>query len=142
MIIREFLPSDHSAALKLWESAKGVCNCEKCSALNAKDKVEMYLLRNPGTSFVAVTDAGEVRGTVLAGHDGRTGLIYRLAVSDEYRKQGVAKRLVETAVAAIKREGLSNVKAFVLNENHGGNAFWEKIGFAAVDTAVTRSMDI
>jgi len=141
MIIREFTVSDHKAALNLWHTAEGVCNCEKCIYLDSRERIERFLLRNPGLSFVA-EEGGAIIGTVLCGHDGRTGLIYRLTVSEKFRKKGLGKALVENAVEALKSEGLTIVKLFVLNDNHAGNAFWKKIGFKENDAAVTRSMVI
>jgi ribosomal protein S18 acetylase RimI-like enzyme len=140
MTIREFAITDHDSVLKLWDSVKGVCTCKKCMFLDSREQIEKYLARNPGMSFVA--EENEIIGVVLAGHDGRTGLIYRLTVSEEFHNNKIGSRLVDRAVQALKKEGLTNVKAFVLNDNHGGNAFWEKIGFKENDTAVTRVMEI
>ena len=137
VIIREFEHADHDAAHELWKTAEGVCHCDICTQLNMKERIGKFLLRNPGCSFVAVCD-GVVVGTILAGHDGRTGMIYRLAVSECSRKRGIGKRLVEASVKALKREELMVVNAFVLNENANANAFWDKIGFKVSGRAVTR----
>ncbi|MCL2634353.1 MAG: GNAT family N-acetyltransferase [Oscillospiraceae bacterium] len=137
MIIREFTLADHSAAFTIWQNTKGVCNCDKCMTLDKEEEIARFILRNPGMSFVAEQD-GEVIGTVLAGHDGRTGIIYRLTVAEKIREKGIGKALVENAVKALKNEGLTTIKAFVLNDNDIGNIFWEKIGFKENDMAVTR----
>ncbi|MCL2694136.1 MAG: GNAT family N-acetyltransferase, partial [Oscillospiraceae bacterium] len=77
MNIREFTIADYEAAHSLWWNTKGVCNCEKCMKLDSRGNLEKYMARNPNTCFIAEAD-GKLVGTVLAGHDGRTGIIYRL----------------------------------------------------------------
>jgi len=114
--------------------------------LDTRENIEKYLTRNPAMSFVAVeeaTYAGEkLVGAVLAGHDGRTGLIYRLTVAESYRERGIGRLLVEAAVAALKRAGITNVKAFVLSDNEGGKVFWEKSGFELLVKATTHNKEI
>jgi ribosomal protein S18 acetylase RimI-like enzyme len=141
MKIREFKIQDHEAVTKLWQGVKGVCNCDKCAFLDSKPQLERYLARNAGMSFVAV-DNDEAVGVILCGHDGRTGLIYRLTVSESCHRKGIGRQLVDSAIAALKSEGIINVKAFVLNDNPDGQAFWEKIGFAENNVAVTRFKEI
>ncbi|MCL1789438.1 MAG: GNAT family N-acetyltransferase [Oscillospiraceae bacterium] len=139
--IKEFTITDYESALTLWQNTEGVCNCDKCTTLDSKDNIQKFLDRNKGLSFAAVENS-ELKGVVLCGHDGRTGMIYRLTVADEYRKKNIGRRLVENSVEALRQEGLTTVKAFVLNDNDGGNAFWDKIGFGISDIAVTRGKAI
>jgi ribosomal protein S18 acetylase RimI-like enzyme len=138
MIIREFKIADFEAAELLWKNTDGVCNCEACQFLHTRERLEKFFARNPGLCFVAVEGDGTMVGTVLCGHDGRTGMIYRLTVSQSHRKMGIGRQLVEKAVKALEAEGTTIAKAYVLNGNDGGNEFWEKIGFTVFDRAVTR----
>jgi ribosomal protein S18 acetylase RimI-like enzyme len=137
ILIRDFIIGDHEQVVKLWKSVKGVCNCEKCMFLDTKEEVKRFLDRNPGLSQIAVEN-GVLIGTILVGHDGRTGFIYRLTVLEEFRNCGIATRLVKKAVSLLKSEGITHIKAFVLNDNHGGNSFWEKVGFDISTRAMTR----
>jgi len=141
LIIKEFTIAHYEAANVLWYSTEGVCNCDKCMRLDSKENIGKYLKRNPGMSFVAV-DSDSVVGTILCGHDGRTGLIYRLTVLPELHRKGVGKELVARSLEVLKKEGITAVKAFVLSDNEKGNAFWEKIGFKEFDIAVTRAKSI
>jgi ribosomal protein S18 acetylase RimI-like enzyme len=141
VLIRELTIGDHEEVIKLWQSAQGVCNCDKCMFLDTKEQVGKYLERNPGLSFVAVEN-GILLGTILGGHDGRTGLIYRLTVLEEFRNCGIATSLVNEVVNALKAEGITNVKAFVLHDNEGANAFWERVGFNVLERAITRELAI
>jgi ribosomal protein S18 acetylase RimI-like enzyme len=136
MEIKSFTAADIKAAHVLWRSTKGVCNCDKCMELDSEMNLQKYMIRNPSSCFVAV-DSGTLVGTILAGHDGRTGFIYRLTVSENCREQGIGKALVAASVKALKAEGVLTVVAFVLNDNPGGLIFWDKIGFCDDGRAVT-----
>ena len=128
MEIKNFTLDYYTAARELWLNTEGVCNCNKCMELDSEQNLSRYLARNPASCFVAVQN-GELIGTILAGHDGRTGFIYRLTVAQKYHKQGIGKALVEKSVEAIKKEGIPTVVAFVLRDNPGGIIFWDKLGF-------------
>ena len=68
--------------------------------------IERYLKRNPKTCFVAEKD-NKIIGTILCGNDGRRGFIYHAAVSPEERNNGVGSALVEAALNALKKKGLT-----------------------------------
>jgi ribosomal protein S18 acetylase RimI-like enzyme len=141
MIIRNFTHTDFEAAHTLWLGTKGVCNCEKCMELDSAENLSRFIARNPASCFTAESD-GEIIGTVLAGHDGRTGLIYRLTVSESNREKGLGKALVDKAVGALKREGIKAVTLFCLKDNQAGNAFWSRIGFIEMTEAKTYKLKV
>ncbi len=120
---------DYSEVYELWSSCEGV-------GLNKIDDselgIERFLLRNPGTCFVAKQE-GKVVGAILAGQDGRRGYIYHLAVVKQYRGQGIGKELVCCAVNALNRLGIQKTALVVYSDNENGNQFWEKIGFEIRD---------
>lgn len=125
MLIRRMTIADYEAVYALWLSCKGM-------GLNdvddSREGIEKYLNRNPSTCFVA-EKAGQIAGVILSGHDGRRGFIHHTAVHPDYRKMGLGKMLVEAALAALKKEGISKVALVVFSHNENGNAFWEKMGF-------------
>ncbi|MCL2078058.1 MAG: GNAT family N-acetyltransferase [Oscillospiraceae bacterium] len=137
MMIREFFPSDYNAAYALWQNSKGICMCAKCAFYDSEAELVKFLTRNPNTCFIA-EENGQVIGTILAGHDSRSGIIYRLAVAEEFQGRGTGKALVSRAVEALHQEGVTVSMAFVLCENEEGNAFWEKAGFKEETKAATR----
>lgn len=67
----------------------------------------------------------------MSGHDGRRGFIHHTCVADEIRHNGIGTRLVNTALEALRAEGISKVALVVFGRNEGGNAFWEHLGFTA-----------
>lgn len=138
MTIRTMSIKDYEAVYALWMSCKGM-------GLNdlddSKSGIDKFLRRNPTTCLVADTGRSLV-GVILAGHDGRRGYIYHTAVQPEYRKQGIASRLVSAAVSELKREGINKIALLVFSHNSAGNEFWEKCGFTLREDVVYRNKAI
>ena len=134
MIIREFTIDDYQAAIAIWTHIK---------TPDSPQEIERFLLRNPGLSLVACEDGenGEVIGTILCGHDCRVAWLYRVAVAETHRRQGVGNSLVREALKRLKGEGLNTVKLFARKENDIGNTFWRQLGFDENDT-ITRSITL
>ncbi|MCI5729352.1 MAG: GNAT family N-acetyltransferase, partial [Clostridia bacterium] len=108
---------------------------------DSRGGVEKFLRRNPHTCFVAEADR-RIAGVILSGHDGRRGYIYHTAVRPEYRRQGIARALVEHAMQALEKEGIQKTALVVFARNEAGNAFWEKLGFTGRDDLVYRNKNI
>lgn len=138
MTIRKMNISDYEKVYAIWISCKGM-------GLNnlddSREGIERFLLRNPETCFVAEADETVV-GVIMSGHDGRRGYIYHTAVLPEYRNRGIAAKLVENAMSAMKNAGINKVALVVFDRNEGGNAFWEKMGFAVREDLVYRNKSI
>ena len=125
--------NDWDGVAKVWENHEGTNPVD--------DSIEgftRYLKRNPTTSFVAV-DGDRIVGTILAGHDGRRGIFHHVVIAPEYRKQGIGKMLVESAMEALKKEGITKVLLVVFNDNENGNQFWEHMGFTERTDLVYRN---
>jgi len=91
-------------------------------------------LRNPETSLVAVSGK-RVIGAVLAGHDGRRGLLYHLAVATDQRRSGIARQLVDRSLSALKVAGITRVLILVAHDNEVGRKFWECCGYESLPLA-------
>ena len=135
MIIRLMTINDYEKVYKLWMSCAGM----RLNNLDdSKEGIEKFLQRNPETCFVAEKD-DRIVGSIMVGNDGRRGHIYHTAVNPQYRKQGIAKNLVETAMSALQKIGINKVALFVFDRNEIGNDFWEKMGFSVRDDLVYRN---
>jgi N-acetylglutamate synthase len=121
--IRKMTIDDYDKAYELWSTSEGM----SLSDDDGREEISLYLRRNDGMCFVAV-DAGVVVGTVLCGHDGRRGILRHLAVLREYRKNGIARRLVFACLEAIAADGIKKCNIFVMDYNVAGIRFWEHIG--------------
>ena len=135
MTIRLMTLADYEQVYALWTSCAGM-------GLNSLDDskagIEKFLRRNPDTCFVAENDHAIV-GAIMVGNDGRRGYIYHTAVHPQYRNQGIAKRLVDCAVAALQSQGINKAALVVFKNNDIGNGFWEKIGFSVREDLTYRN---
>jgi ribosomal protein S18 acetylase RimI-like enzyme len=82
--IRASQPGDFAAADSLWSFMKGV-------VLREDDTLEIFshfLERNPDCCYGAWRGRDLLVGVIMAGHDGRRGYLYHLAVKPRFRRQG------------------------------------------------------
>lgn len=135
MSIRLMTIDDYEKVYELWKSCAGM-------GLNnlddSKEGIEKFLKRNPDTCFVADVD-NNIVGVIIVGNDGRRGYIYHTAVNPQYRKQGIAKSLVDTAMTALQKIGINKAALVVFDRNEIGNDFWEKMGFTIRDDLIYRN---
>ena len=121
--IRIMTPDDFDGIAKVWEKHDGTNPVD-----DSREGLTRYLRRNPATSFVA-EDNGTIVGTILAGHDGRRGIFHHVVVAPDHRGQGIGRMLVESAMEALRKEGIQKVLLVVFTHNENGNQFWEHMGF-------------
>ncbi|MFO7177317.1 MAG: GNAT family N-acetyltransferase [Pseudomonadota bacterium] len=121
--IRTFRIEDYEQAFRLWSSTEGVA----LSDADSRDGIERFLVRNPELSFVAL-DAGSVVATLLCGHDGRRGWIHHLVVARAYRERGLARALVQRALASLRDAHIDKCHLLVFRDNDPGQAFWRRVG--------------
>ncbi len=74
----------------------------------------------------------EIVGSLMMGHDGHRGWIYYVATAPSYRKQGIAKRLIETAERWLKAKHIPKLQLMVRATNTGVISFYEGLGFTAL----------
>jgi len=122
--IREMSIQDYEQAVELWNRMDGLA----LSEADSKERIEAYLLRNEGLSFVAAAKE-RIVGTILCGHDGRRGFIYHVAVSPDYRGRKLGNRLVEKSLEQLKVQGIDKCHLFVLEDNALGGKFWSAVGW-------------
>ena len=134
-MIRKMTAADYDKVYALWISCTGM-------GLNdiddSKEGIERFLKRNPETCFVS-EENGEINGVIIAGNDGRRGYIYHTAVSPKQRRRGIATALVNAALSALEREGISKSALLVFARNETANSFWEKQGFTVRTDIIYRN---
>lgn len=128
-MIREMMLSDYEEIFHLWTNTEGM---GLRSLDDSEEGISAFLKRNPKTNFVAL-DHDRIIGAILCGHDGRRGYIYHTVVQNQYRKQGIATKLIEHAVSALQDEGITRVCLNVMETNEQGKVFWQKRGWEKKD---------
>ncbi len=126
--IKQVTIEDYDAIYELWNSTE-----QSRRALNpvddSREGIERYLKRNPNTCFAAVAD-GRIIGVILTGHDGRRAIVHHMCVHPDYRRKGIAAKLVSVAEEALKKEGIQKIFGLVFKDNDPANAFWEEQGYS------------
>jgi ribosomal protein S18 acetylase RimI-like enzyme len=117
-------PGDVEAVRELWGGARST------HALTEDTPARVARAAEAGALLVAVVD-GAVVGALVAGFDGWRGNMYRLAVTDEWRRRGIARRLVEAGHDRLRALGAPRVTALVAFDDAAARGFWEAVGYAA-----------
>ncbi len=125
--LRPVTIEDYDGMFALWNSTE-----QSKRALNpvddSREGIDRYLKRNPTTCFGAFA-SDELVGIILTGHDGRRGIIHHMCIHPDFRRMGLASRLVEMAEEALHAEGIQKVFGLVFKDNDVANAFWERQGY-------------
>ena len=131
--IRLVTIDDYDGIYELWNSTE-----QSRRALNpvddSREGIERYLKRNPNTCFLASSkdgsgDAPQIVGVILTGHDGRRAIIHHMCVHPAFRREGIARTLLQKAEEALRAEGINKIFGLVFKDNDVANAFWEKQGY-------------
>jgi ribosomal protein S18 acetylase RimI-like enzyme len=113
VIIRPMKRNDYAAVRAVWERA-GLS--VRVGGRDAEPAVRKQLGQWPDTYLVAEAD-GRIVGVTFGTHDGRKGWINRLAVHPDYRRRGVAGRLVAACEQALHAQGIDIIAALIEGEN-------------------------
>lgn len=124
--IREFrFPEDYQQVHALWSSIeKGV----RVGRSDAPSEIEKKLARDPDLFLVAECEH-TVIGSVIGGYDGRRGLIYHLAVSENFRGQGIGSRLMDEVEERLRAKGCLKCYLLVANDNYEVEAYYQQRGW-------------
>ncbi|MFA5205644.1 MAG: GNAT family N-acetyltransferase [Lentisphaeria bacterium] len=124
-------PADYAEIRALWNATPGM----GLGAADSAAGIAALLARNPGCCFLCratltepgtPNQPGTLAGTILAGHDGRRGYLYHLAVRPEFRRRGIASELLRRALAGLTAAGITKAHVFVFDTNADGKAFWAR----------------
>lgn len=124
-MIRIMTIEDYQEVYDLWTKIHGF---GLRSIDDSREGIDRFLKRNPTTSVVAIEDE-KIVGCILCGHDGRRGCFYHVCVDADYRRRGIGKAMVVTAMEALKKEKINKVSLIAFTQNDVGNAFWNTIGW-------------
>ena len=143
-VVRRMSRGDIDAVVRLW---KGTVEYHAGidERLEVRDDAEQsfrrFLRRSipaSGDMLLLVADlGGEIAGFLIGViRDSapvfvrsRHGYIMDIYVDPTFRRQGIGRRLVETALEWFASRGADNVRLMVAAANEAGIAFWKGIGF-------------
>ena len=123
IIIREFGEDEGQVVLSLWQQAGDV--------VLSTDSLEEVpaAIHHSAALFLVAESEGRIMGTIIGTWDGRRGEFYRLAVSPEVRRRGVARMLVDTAEKWMAEQGCHRITALVEKDHPWATGFWTAVGY-------------
>ncbi len=122
--IRRCKKPDAPAVLELWAQARS----GHASTPDRLDEVERLITDSPAALLVA-EQKGEIVGALIAAWDGWRGNMYRLAVRDGYRREGIGLALTRAGEEHLRQFGARRVTALVAFDDEVAGRFWESAGY-------------
>ena len=123
IVIRECGVRDVDGVLALWaRAAAKVRNPDPAEAVRERSRRDRGL-------FLLACDGPEIVGSVVAGWDGWRGNMYRMAVDDAYRRQGLASRMLGAVESRLRALGAERITSLVMTDSPPAMPFWEKAGY-------------
>lgn len=139
MTIRAMQKQDYERVYALWCEIKGF---GLRSVDDSKENILRFLERNPNLSCVAALkeakngfEKDSIIGSILCGHDGRTGAFYHVCVHLNFRKMGIAHQMTRYCLEALKKEKINKIALIAFKNNDLGNKFWSHYGFSLREDA-------
>ena len=122
---------DIQAVLELWVASEAVPGpTDDAGAIEVR-------LRRDAELFVLATDGERIVGSLMGGWNGWRGDMARLAVHPDYRRRGIAQRLVEEVEARLRELGCTRITGLVFVTEPGAPEFWANAGYEP-DPAIGR----
>ncbi len=132
--IRRLQSSDYDGLIALFEA----CGLDpRTRGRDSRTSILRQLRVNDGTYLVAL-DGPRLVGAVLGTHDTRKGWINRLAVHPDYRRRGIAKRLVRACESALRAKGLEMFAALIEPGNDASEAVFRSLGYEVLPIRYAR----
>jgi ribosomal protein S18 acetylase RimI-like enzyme len=122
--IRRCERRDVPAVMALWAESRS----EHASSPDRVEDVDRLVFDSPAALLVAER-GGEIVGALIAGWDGWRGNMYRLAVRDDCRREGVGLALVRAGEDYLRGCGGRRITALVAFDDEDAGAFWESAGY-------------
>lgn len=122
--MRRCQQSDVPAVSDLWRKARS----EHASTPDRVEGIEQLIADSPAALLVAER-GGKIVGALIAAWDGWRGNMYRLAVDEEHRRDGIGLALTRAGEDYLRRCGASRVTALVAFDDEAAGAFWESAGY-------------
>jgi ribosomal protein S18 acetylase RimI-like enzyme len=110
---RNLKTSDYDEIIRVWTEAD---LGHKPQGRDNRERVTKEIARMPDLHIGAFSE-GRLIGTVIGSWDGRRGCVNRLAVIPEFRRQGIAEKLVSICEERLKKLGALVIYCLIDREN-------------------------
>ncbi len=123
--IRRMDISDYEEVVKLWRESGLKIETEGTDSYNS---IRKSLEIMPQLHIIA-EDKGLIVGVILGSYDYRKGYLHRLAIKKEYRRQGIAKKLMNYTEAELIKLGASRIDSLMFKDNSISKKLLKKMGY-------------
>lgn len=107
-------------------------DCFPTEAFNRR-LIKNLLINTKSVIIKATEPSGEIVGTIIGttkrGNSISVGRIFSLCVLDEYRKKGIATRLVQLLEEEFSLRGIKKIRLEVSTHNNIARMFYERHGY-------------
>jgi len=86
---------------------------------------------SPNSALLLGMRGDRLIGSIMTGHDGHRGWLYRLAVAPEFRRQGFGRDLVRHAEAWLRDRHIRKAQLMIRDGHAQVRDFYVRIGYAA-----------
>ena len=123
-VIRPYETSDEAKVLELWR------RCHLIVPQNDPHKdIALKLQAQPKLFLIGILE-DEIVATAMAGYEGHRGWINYLAVSPDFRRRGIGRRMMAEAEARLSALGCPKINVQIRASNKSVIAFYENLGFS------------
>ena len=126
------IPDDYLDIIDLWETAgSGI----QLSSSDSIEEITKKQLRDPEL-FLVAEENKRITAAVLGGFDGRRGIVYHLAVREEYRDQGLGEGLMIELEKRWKKLGCIRSYLLITPGNLKARQFYENRNWEIEDLLI------
>jgi ribosomal protein S18 acetylase RimI-like enzyme len=100
----------------------------KPSGRDRRGAVQAQMAANPDF-FLGALEDNRLVGVIVTTSDGRKGWINRLAVDPDFRRMGVAEKLILGAENVLQKHGIRMFCALIDDDNEGSKKLFKKCGY-------------
>ncbi len=118
-----YTPDFQEAVIDLWKQSNLTAPQN-----DPVEDIQKKLAFQPELFFIGLLD-GKLVGSVMVGYEGHRGWLNYLAVLPNHRRRGYGRKLVERAIAELKRLGCLKLNVQIRESNASAVAFYEHLGF-------------
>lgn len=133
--IREFTMKDYEEVAELWQKVGLAAKSESTKDVFVEQQKvgkELFLVCEMDKKIV---------GTVIGGWDGWRAWIYRIAVSPEFQRKGVASKLLAEITKRLSEKGGRKLRALIVSNNDKSKALFKNMGFSIYDNIMMAAKD-
>ncbi len=125
IVIKKLTTDEYDSLISLWEK---VGLPYKPHGRDSRESIK-HQLQQPTSIYLAAYIRNKMIGVILATHDGRKGWINRVAVSSNYQRRGIAKRLVSEVENRFFKLGIRIYACLIEDRNTVSIEFFKHLGY-------------